>query len=169
MKNSFLSSTVQFSRNSMSESVVLTPQTPHTRPYTVGVSIAVVLIFIIAIFHAWNYLFKKIKKRLSKSDFELDEVEVEVPVGQLGGRRVSSAFIQELEVIGYDVSFENELFNTKESRGAKVFDKSQSLKNFERSPSRQIRKLSLQHQKYRQSGDKIIFFAGYCHQHNNDA
>lgn len=67
----------------------------HTRPYTVGVSIAVVLIFLIAIFHVWSFIFKKIRKRFHKTEFEI----VEIPVTNNSGRKISAACIQQLDMV----------------------------------------------------------------------
>lgn len=58
-----------------------------SQPYTIGFSIAVVLIFFIAVLHLWRLIFKRIKKRMNS---ETEFVPVEISLYQ-ADRRVSSA------------------------------------------------------------------------------
>jgi ABC-type nickel/cobalt efflux system permease component RcnA len=67
----------------------------NSRPYTIGFSIAVILILLIAIFHIWRILFKKIKKYMNHD--ELGTI-VEVSSDFNGARRISKKCVHKLEV-----------------------------------------------------------------------
>lgn len=67
----------------------------YSRPYTVGFSIAVILILIIGIFHLWRYLFRKIQKYMNRN--ELGSIVV-VPSDFSGSRRISKKCIKKIEV-----------------------------------------------------------------------
>lgn len=71
----------------------------HSRPYTVGFSIAAVLIFFIAIFHFWKFVLKKFKKWLNSSQPHLEPLEEEIPPSQNYERKLSSVCVKQLEMI----------------------------------------------------------------------
>lgn len=143
----------------------------HTRPYTVGVSIAAVLIFVIAIFHVWKFIFKKIKKWLNLS--QEDPVVIEIPVSPNEERTLSSACIQELEMV---LTYEDEstaihkqrvpyLRSMSEGSGMRKLEKKRSSRRTRDSIAHQKQRLSLSQQNIA----SMKFFAGYSHRHINDA
>ena len=150
----------------MSESEVGNSASSHTRPYTVGVSIAVVLIFLIALLHLWSFIFKKIKKRLNSTDFEV--IETEIPVKRIDGRKISSSCIQHLDMIlKYEDEVDGEKLSHNEFRTKSLVNKTRKFKSEEINSKSRSASLN-QKTKSSQRGDKIIFFAGYSHQHNNE-
>lgn len=139
--------------------------TEHTRPYTVGVSIAVVLIFLIAILHVWSFIFKKIKKRINKTDFEI----VEIPVGDNSGRKIYSARIQQLDMVLTcdDEVFENDAAKQSFQTTVTVESNKNSKKGTRhvvssQKPGQSIKSVTV-------DSKKIVFFAGYSHHYINDA
>lgn len=141
----------------------------HTRPYTIGVSIAAFLIFLIAIFHVGKFIFKKIKKCLNSSN---QEEVTEIPVKRNDDRKLSLACIQQLEMT---LRYEDEVSGVREiykrpfmrslSEAARTKKLERSLKT----------RHSIANNKYRQPSfteqfdtPKITFLAGYSHRHIND-
>lgn len=147
-------------------------QNVQTRPFTVGVSIAAVLIFLIAIFHVWKFIFKKIKKWLNSSQPEI--VVPEIQVSQNEERKVSLACIQQLEMI---LKYEDELGSVRIKRTPYLRSMSEGsgTRKLERKRSVKKSRHSIVHHKHRQSFSEqndaatITFFAGYSHRHINDA
>lgn len=138
----------------------------HTRPYTVGVSIAVVLIFVIAILHVWNFIFKKIKKRFDLANLEVEEI----PARRDSGRKISSACIQQLEMV---LTYEDKAFG-------KDFPKQSCSTTVTVEPNTNFSKVGSRFPKISQKpghsfkkgpidSGKIVFFAGYSHHHIYDA
>lgn len=145
----------------------------QTRPYTVGVSIAVFLIFLIALIHVWKFLVKKIKKCLNSN--QLETVITEVPPSHHEGRKISSSCVHQLEmVLKYDDEVAGiNVFHTQ-SRMCKR-SLSENLGRLERKRSVKRKRNSISNQKVRESSDqeshisRATFFAGYSHRHINDA
>lgn len=138
----------------------------QTRPYTVGVSIAVVLIFLIAVLHVWNFIFKKIKKRFYTADLEVEEI----PVREISGRKISSACIQQLDmVLTYDDEIcEKDFTNPRclptvtVERNIKISEKRSLRPMVSHKPRQSIKNVPI-------NSGKVVFFAGYSHHHINDA
>lgn len=144
----------------------------HTRPFTVGVSIAAFLIFLIAIFHVWKYIFKKIKKWLSSTQPEVIEV-TEIPATRIEDRKLSLACIQQLEMI---LKYEDEVSgvgNVYKQRPSYMRSNSEgsAIRKFERRKPLKRTRHSIAHAKHRRSISEqndaatITFFAGYSHKH----
>lgn len=136
-------------------------ETSHSRPYTVGVSIAVVFIFLIAIFHVWRYFFKKIRKWLKSNQPE--EVIIEVPSPNNGGeRKLSSTCVQQLEMI---------LKYSDEPEGIEVVHKQKRTLSLNSGSGGKIPIDSRRQQKRFQSfthapsNNEICFLAGFSHLH----
>lgn len=144
----------------------------HTRPYTVGVSIAAVLIFFITLFHIWRFALKKIKKFLNIN--QLEAVIVEIPEKNHEGRKLSSSCVQQLDMIlSYsDDPSETYLVHTQKRVSRRSLSENSS--RLETNSARRKRN-SIAGQRERQSTSqqenvsKAIFFAGYSHRHINDA
>lgn len=137
----------------------------HTRPYTVGVSIAVVLIFLIAIFHVWSFIFKKIKKRYNKTEFEI----VEIPIKDNSGRKISAACIQQLDMV---MTCDDKVFDDEAGKQSfrTTVNFKQDIVSEKGTPEVISSRKSRQPNKYvRIDAQKIVFFAGYSHHHINDA
>lgn len=140
----------------------------HTRPYTVGVSIAVVLIFLIAIIHLWKYLLKKIKKWLNQNELEVIETEISNP--HVEGRKLSTSCHQQLQMI---LKYEDEVAGIKLCHTQKRKINRSLSENEGRSKKKQsqkCRKYSLSQQRQRKIDptEKLIFFAGCSHRHVNE-
>lgn len=145
----------------------------QTRPYTVGVSIAVFLIFLIALIHVWKFLVKKIKKCLNSN--QLETVITEVPPSHHEGRKISSSCVHQLEmVLKYDDEVAGINVLHTQSRMCKR-SLSENLGRLERKRSVKRKRNSISNQKVRESSDqesqisRATFFAGYSHRHINDA
>lgn len=136
------------------------------RPYTVGVSIAVVVIFIIAIFHVWRYTLKKIKKYLNSNQVE-DIIEIPSQ-REHEGRKISTSCIQQLDLFLQieDEKYGINLVHTERksrksfSRDSKMLAKRHSMKSGKNSTSSKVQEICRQ--------PKATFFAGYSHCHNSD-
>lgn len=140
----------------------------YHQPFTVGVSIAALLIFLIAIFHIWKLIFKKIIKhhqtRWDSCDDEvIQSVETEIPLPE---RKLSSACVQQLKIV-----LENKeevlvnLNNCKKSRpayGRSISENNKTTK-FPRKKSfeRSLRKTSNRPIE----PSSFTLFAGYIHKH----
>lgn len=108
----------------------------HTRPYTVGFSIASLLIFLIALFHLWKFIFKKVKKWLNPNH-KLEAVITEVPLPDHGDRKLSTDCIQQLDMV---INYEDELSeitlkpkrvfcrSLSEDMGRKALERKKSIK-----------------------------------------
>lgn len=139
--------------------------TTHTRPYTVGVSIAVVLIFLIAIFHVWNFIFKKIKKRFNQTEIEI----VEIPVKDNSGRKISAACIQQLEMV---LTCDDQVFENDEAKQTFKTTVTVERNKVSEKGTRHVISTQKQGQTIKSvtvDSEKIVFFAGYSHHHINDA
>lgn len=68
----------------------------HSRPYTIGFSIAAILILLIALFHLWRFVFKQIKKFVNRNDLG---TIIEVPSTHNATRRISKRCVQKLEMV----------------------------------------------------------------------
>lgn len=149
----------------------------HSRPYTVGVSIAVLLIFVIAFFHLWKFAFKKIKKCLNPP--QLESVITEIPPRDHGDRKLSTNCIQQLEMV---VKYEEELpgfgTNLKSQRvnryNKRAMSEYSGTKLKERKKSIKHKRNSVVQANFNDSSDQrlsavgITFLAGYSHRHVND-
>lgn len=153
----------------MSKAESLDPS-DEVRPYTVGFSIAVLLILLIAIFHIWRIIFKHIKKIVNSSDSVQNipvEISVEVPNGD---RRVSSAAIciQQLQM---HLEYDDEVSEIKFSHQKRpklersISESSSKLKG--KQPAGRRKTLVARESKNLQLND-VKFFAGYSHRHIND-
>lgn len=146
---------------------------PSTRPYTVGVSIAVLLIFLIALFHVWKFIFKKVKKWLNPT--QLEAVITEIPFPDHGDRKLSTDCIEQLEmIIRYEKEFSEINRNPKRAirycrslseNSGKVLERKRSVKRKRNSVTQQNI-----HQYFVQpsSTGGITFLAGYSHRHVNE-
>lgn len=137
------------------------------RTYTVGVSIAAVLIFLIAIFHIWRFIFRKIRKCWNfPEEIDLEAFETEIPVQE---RKLSTFCIQQLEmVLQCDENFTRVDFKKKQvnkpscSRSVSLNvgkSRAERKKSFKRSLRRPSNR----------SNEPLTFFAGYSHQHVNES
>lgn len=141
----------------------------HTRPYTVGVSIAVLLIFLIALFHLWRFVFKRVKRWLNPTQLEVVITEIALP--EHGHRKLSTNCIQKLEMfINYDDDLPRNNVNSQrtkrrslsESSGRKVLERKRSIKRKKNSIvqcncSQPITQPS--------TTMEVTFLAGYSHRH----
>lgn len=138
--------------------------------YTFGAAIAVIIIFFVAIYHVWRFILKKIKQ-INLSASQLETVVAEIPPIQVEGRKLSSAYIQKLEIF---VQYEKNNAGVKISQTKnRAFLRSQSEcgTKLERKFSVRRKRNSIAHHKIRQFTDqsnstkKPSFFAGYSHQY----
>jgi hypothetical protein len=147
----------------MSSDVKDRDTTSYTRPYTYGVSIAAVLIFLIAIFHVWKLIFKQIKK-LNETN-QLETVVTEIPTIRQD-RKLSASCIHQLEmVLHYDDKVNGIQLQHTQNR-------SRNSRKSERKSSRRNSGVSEKFQRFSSEkieSEKITFFAGYSHRHINDA
>lgn len=143
----------------------------HTRPYTLGVSIAVVLIFLIAIFHAWKFVFKKVKKWINGAH-QVEAAVIEIPIPHQFDRKVSSACIQELEmVLKYDDETAGISLHHVQKRPVimRSYSEDSGVTKLKRKKSLRRMRHSIGNNKMRQvcgvPENKLTFFAGYSHRH----
>lgn len=127
--------TSQNSFFSRSRTMSVSRDSDNSRPYTIGFSIAVILILLIAIFHLWRILFKQIKKCVNRD--ELGTI-VEVSSDFNGTRRISKKCIHKLEV---------KLVCDDIEGGLKHVEKRTIINNNS------------------EDGQTLNFLAGYSHQH----
>ena len=142
----------------------------HTRHYTVGVSIAVLLIFLIAIFHLWKFVFKRVKRWLNPTQLEVVITEIALP--EHGDRKLSTNCIQKLEMfINYDDDLpRNSNLNPQrakrrslsESSGRKILERKKSIKRKRNS----IVQCNCSQSIIQPSTTMgVTFLAGYSHRH----
>lgn len=143
----------------------------HTRPYTVGVSIAVISICIIALFHLWKFIFKKVKKWLNPT--QLEAVITEIPLPDHGDRKLSTVCIQQLEmIIKYDDELSKINLNPKRNRYCRSISENAGRNILERKKSLKRKRTSFVQKKCSQTlvqpnstSVGITFLAGYSHRH----
>jgi hypothetical protein len=126
----------------------------YSRPYTIGVIIAVILIGIIGFLHLWRKIFKFIKKR---NESEVVPHEIEIMTGE---RRVSSASciqIQQKSSVKHKQTFKKK--SQKNFVNPKKFNPNATAAAYDR-------KLSFDH--LTQNENVKTFFAGFSHRHSND-
>lgn len=151
-------------------------QPNHSRQYTVGFSIAAVLIFFILIIHLGRFIFRKIRKCLNKDSVEV--IVTEIPVTQNDERKLSTHCIQQLELI---LKVEDEVSGIElcdSQRRAFFRSNSDNIKTLKHQTKRSTQRYrhSTVHrsqrlgQSFKQPSEskKNTFLAGYSHRHVND-
>lgn len=145
----------------------------HTRPYTVGFTIAAVLIFFLVVVHLSRFIFRKIKKYLNGDPVEL--VITETPAVPGEERKLSTHCYQQLELI---LKVEDEVSSVSSTHKQKrpfLRSNSENVENWKmkRNQSRRsstvnrTRKLGQSLKQPNEIG-KVTFFAGYSHRHVYD-
>lgn len=114
----------------------------HSRPYTIGFSIAAILILLIALFHLWKILFKQIKKLVNRDELGTI-VEVPSPRSSQATRRISTRCVHKLEMVVVCDDQEGKFLHVEKRK-------------LQQTPSIEAQ------------NDTVNFFAGYTHKHNID-
>lgn len=141
----------------------------HTRPYTVGFSIAAFLIFFIVIVHLSRFIFRKVAKCLN--DDQVEVIITETPVKQNDGRKLSTNCVQQLELI-LRVNDEVSGIDLRQTQRREIIARSNTehlTTQKKRSTNRNRHSTVHQNRKHkREQPYEITFLAGYSHKHIND-
>lgn len=121
------------------------------RPYTVGVSIAAGLIFLITIFHIWKFVIRKLCDSPEAVGLEAVETEIALPE-----RKLSSLCIQQHEMV---LHYDCEMVQVDVDKKRILISRSLSGKKINRSHNL----------KRENESCAVTFFAGYSHQYVNEA
>lgn len=113
----------------------------HSRPYTIGFSIAAILILLIALFHLTRIVFQQIKKCVNRN--ELGTI-VEVPAPRRATRRISTRCVHKLEMVV--------VCDDEKGKMQHVIEK----KKLMLTPS------------IEEQNEAVNFFAGYTHKHTTE-
>lgn len=162
---SFLSTQVRLSLLSKAMSVKV-DSSAQTRPYTVGVSFAFLLIFLIAMFHVWRYIFKEIKKCVREPEI----VPMEIPISNRDRRISSPLSVQQTGLKCEDDKFLRIKLSHKQRRQKLIrssSDNSRQLKTIKKNSSkrhrRSTRKQSFASRSQVEKENGLKFLAGYSH------
>lgn len=146
----------------------------HSQQYTVGFSIAAVLIFFILIIHISRFIFRKVKKCLNRDPVEV--IITEIPVTYNDERKLSTNCVQQLEMIlkvddevsGINSNHRRAYFRSNsENVDALKLKRKGSTRRHRYSTVHRSRRIG-QSLKQSNGPSKITFLAGYSHRHVND-